>query len=562
MDPQKNHAWIKLAIVLALGLALAALIWLGRPAYRNYKQKREAAQAQAFLAAGDFRNAQLCARLTLQLNPTNVPACRVMAALADLSHSPAVLDWQRRIVQTEPTTENKLQLAAAGLRYQNPPFPLTAQILEELAATATNLVSYQLVAANLALNRHQLDGAEIHFQRASELEPTNQFHQLYLAIVRLDETNEMNAAAARTVLEKLQTDATLGPTALRALVADRLAHQDAAAANDLSTQLLATAHATLDDRLQQLYILRQLKSADFPARLQTVQQSATNAPAVAKVSAWMQANELLTENIRWLTNLPATLQAQQPFRVALANAYLQGEDWQSLRGFASQGNWEEMEFLRLALVSRAWSQLGVQQVADSNWGSAVNETGDRFGALTMLLQLTERWHLQSEQADLLRRMIEKFPQERWAQHALEQIYLAEGNTAGLQQLYARLFSVFPKDIGLENNLAATSLLLKTNLPQACRWAAEIYANRTNDLVIASTYAFALHLQGRTKDGLAIMQKLNDEQLAQPDAALYYGVLLVAAGATNEAAPFLKIAATKTQWLPEEKKLLATALGEN
>jgi hypothetical protein len=58
-----------------------------------------------------------------------------------------------------------------------------------------------------------------------------------------------------------------------------------------------------------------------------------------------------------------------------------------------------------------------------------------------------------------------------------------------------------------------------------------------------------------------MQKLDDRALHHPDAALYYGILLVADGATNEAAPFLKIARTKTQWLPEEKKLLAAALGE-
>ncbi len=36
------------------------------------------------------------------LNPTNVPASRIMAVPADLSHSPAGLDWQRRIVETEP----------------------------------------------------------------------------------------------------------------------------------------------------------------------------------------------------------------------------------------------------------------------------------------------------------------------------------------------------------------------------------------------------------------------------------------------------------------------------
>ena len=274
----------------------------------------------------------------------------------------------------------------------------------------------------------------------------------------------------------------------------------------------------------------------------------------------MQANDLLGDSLRWLTNLPAGLQVQTPVRLALADAYLQCKDWPKLRDFAAQGNWDEMDFLRLALVARAWSELGVSPVAESNWSSAVNETGNRYGALTTLLGLAERWQWKQEQTDLLQRIVQKFPRERWAQQRLAQMYLADGGTAQLHQLYATLFSIFPNDIGIKNNLAATSLLLHTNLPQACRWAAEVYAGRTNDLIIASTYAYALHLQGRTQDGLAVMRNLDARLLKQPDAALYYGVLLTAAAATNEAVPFLKIARTKTQWLPEEKKLLSAALG--
>ena len=137
MDREKNHLWIWTAGTLIGLLLLAATGWFGRSAYRHYQEKHDLAQAQAFLASDDYRNAWLSARQTLLLNPTNVPASRIMAALADLSHSPAVLDWQQRIVETEPTIENKLTWAATGLRYQNPPFPLTAQILDELAATGT-----------------------------------------------------------------------------------------------------------------------------------------------------------------------------------------------------------------------------------------------------------------------------------------------------------------------------------------------------------------------------------------------------------------------------------------
>jgi predicted Zn-dependent protease len=557
-DGKRLRILTTVAVVALLGLAVTG--WFGRSYYRHYQEKRDQAQAQAFLVKGDYRSAMLSARQALQLNPTNVPACRVMAAIADLSHSPAVLDWQKRIVETEPTIENKLFLAMAGLRYQNPPFPLTAQILDELAATATNRATYQMVAANLALSTRRLADAEAHFEAAARLEPTNQVITLNLAILRLGETNEARAASSRLVLDKMRTDGNLGAAALRALVMDRLAHQDPAAANDYSGQLLASPQATLADQLQQLGILQQLKSGAFAARLRAVQQlAATNAPAVAAVAAWMQANHLLAESLAWLPGLPVGVRAQPPVRLALADGYLQSGEWQKLRDFASQGNWDDQEFLRLAIVSRAWSQMDAKPVADSNWAAAVSEAGNRFGALTTLLGLAEQWKLPREREDLLKRIVEKFPRERWAQQALAQSYFSAGKTADLHQLYARLFFIFPQDESFKNNLAATALLLKTNLTQASQWAAEVHARSPGNPDTASTYAYALHLQGRDQDGLAVLQKLTPKQLEQPSVALYYGVLL-AATHNAYATTYLQIARTKGQLLPEEKQLLAGAGG--
>lgn len=557
----KQRFWLGLAgIILGLGL-LAVAGWFGRSHYRHFKERRAEAQAQTFLASGDYRNALLSARQALQLNPVNVPACRVMAALADFSHNPVALDYLRLMAQTEPSVENKLLLASAALRYQSPPFPLTGQILDELAPAATNLAVYQAVAASLAVSLGRIEAAEAHFETAARLEPTNQIYALNLAIVRLGGTNAAKAAPARAALEKLRTDPNLGLSALRALIVDRLAHKDAAGADGYSTQLLANAKAVLPDQLQHLGILRQLNRAEFSARLQAVQQSAaTNAMAVMEVAAWMQANGWLDEELRWLTNLPAEMGAQPSVRLALANVYLQAADWQAMREVTTRGNWEEMEYLRLALASRAWSQLGVPQVAYSNWGAAVTEAGNRYGALVKLLTLTELWELAQERRDLLGRMLEKFPGDRGVQEALERMYLAEGDTVALNRLYARLFARFPEHPAFKNNLAYTCLLLQTNLPQASQWAAEVYAGKTNDPVSATTYAYALHLQGRTREGLAIMRQLDTRRLQQPDTALYYAVLLAAAGDTNAAAPYWRIARAKSQWLPEEKSLLSAAGG--
>jgi hypothetical protein len=256
--------------------------------------------------------------------------------------------------------------------------------------------------------------------------------------------------------------------------------------------------------------------------------------------------------------LPAVLRAQSPVRVVLADAYLQSGDWRALHEFTAKDDWGEMNFLRLALAARAWSQLGAQQSADSNWGSAVSEAGNRYGALTTLLGLTERWQLPHERAILLRRIAEKFPRELWAQVALEQFYVATGNTAELNSLCAKLFAALPENLELKNNLAFTSLLLKTNLAKAYQWAAEDYAATTNNPVAASTYAYALYLQGRSNEGLAVLQTMDRSQLQLPDVALYEGLLLRASGDTNAARAFLKIARTKSQWLPEEKQLLSAA----
>ena len=70
------------------------------------------------------------------------------------------------------------------------------------------------------------------------------------------------------------------------------------------------------------------------------------------------------------------------------------------------------------------------------------------------------------------------------------------------------------------------------------------------------------MQGRNKQGLAVLQKLPPAELAQPSVEIYYGVLLAATGKADQARPWLQIAQTKAHLLPEEKQLLSTALGKS
>ena len=144
---------------------------------------------------------------------------------------------------------------------------------------------------------------------------------------------------------------------------------------------------------------------------------------------------------------------------------------------------------------------------------------------------------------------------------LESSDFNSGNTRGLHELYTGLNAKFPKNTDYKNDLAATALLLKTDLPKAFELASEAYAENPTNATEASTYAFALHLKGWDKQGLAVLQQLPPAELAHPSVALYYGVLLAATGKADEARPWLEIARTKGRLLPEEQALLSAALGK-
>src|ERR1017187_1178888 len=105
---------MKKAILATLIIAIGCLgLWFfGRTPYRHYQEQRAIEQARKALAKGDYRNASLSARQTLQVNPANLEACQLMADLAEKSRSPYILDWRRRIVEVNPTIQNKLLLAA------------------------------------------------------------------------------------------------------------------------------------------------------------------------------------------------------------------------------------------------------------------------------------------------------------------------------------------------------------------------------------------------------------------------------------------------------------------
>ncbi len=340
---------------MILLVAGAAALWIfGRPAYRRYKETRAIAQADAFMAHGDYRDASVSARTALLLNSNDLVACTIMADLSDRTRSPQVLEWRRRVAELSPTLHNRLLLASACLRVQNRPYSIAAQMLEELASSAQNSAEYHSVAADLALKLGNRSEAISHFETAARLEPTNQLHQMNLSVLQLESTNGAVASAARATLERLSESPQIGAVALRWLVDDCLRRKDLAGATRLSSKLLADPRAGLPDRLDHLNILQQTKSPEFAAYLDSVQHDAlTNSATVYAVAAWMIGSGMADDAQQWLTNCPAKLRAEQPVPMALVECYIARRDWLGLDSFLVDQKWHDLEFPPVSLSCRA-----------------------------------------------------------------------------------------------------------------------------------------------------------------------------------------------------------------
>jgi tetratricopeptide (TPR) repeat protein len=548
--------WIIAGIVLLL--ALGAGVFFGRPAYHQFKENRAVKQAEEFIQTGDLRSANLSLRVALALNSSNLTANLMMANLMDQAQSPAAIAYRKRVWELQPTLTNRLFFAACALRYEKPPFPIAAEVLNEMSGVGETNTEYHLVASQLALKLNQLTNAESHLQSAAKLDPTNLLHQLNLATVRLQSTDSSAAAAARHDLAMLISDPVLGLPALRSLTADSITRHDGESAAEYGRKLGVHSKATLDDRLLELTALNEAKATDFSKVLAEVQNECkTNSVTLALAVSWMNGHGLARPALDWLVTLPDAVKDVLPAPLAEADCYMTLKDWAGLQSRLVGHRWDEQDFLRFAMLSRALREQGQREMSGRNWRLALSAAKVRPEQLLVLQQLVQVWGWEDETKDLLWALVERAPKEEWPLKRLMQTYAANGDSEGIYRVYQTLLERNPDSAEIKNNVAALGLLLGRNRARSIELAREVYEGAKTNVIIASTYAFALHTEGKTSEALKLLQTFPDAELKRPEVALYYGVLLASTGEKGKAEMYFA-AAEKGKPLAQERALMAEA----
>ncbi|MGA2247232.1 MAG: hypothetical protein ABSH48_19750 [Verrucomicrobiota bacterium] len=96
------NSFLRKTLIVVLVMALVAVAgWAGRKAYRKATLHRLLTEASQYIEKQDIKQASLCLRQALSVNPFDVNANQLMADMLEDAGSPAALGWRIRCAQLE-----------------------------------------------------------------------------------------------------------------------------------------------------------------------------------------------------------------------------------------------------------------------------------------------------------------------------------------------------------------------------------------------------------------------------------------------------------------------------
>ena len=556
---------VRVAVYLA-GAAVALLLIVvfgtyGSKLYTSWHESRLLERATAMLEEKDFAAANRLARQVLERQRDSLPAFYILAEATEKQNSEETVSWRAQIARLQPDNiDSQLNLASAALRFGQ--IDLARKTLERVAPRAQDLAVFHIVAGWLARAEGNLAEQEQQFAIAVNKDPKNDLYQFNLAALQIHSPDPEKSARARNDLERLTQVPQFRTGALRALLTDAVDQNDLQSADRLAQQLQMSPEVSFGDYLLCLNFYRKLDAKKFDALLEKVKPvAARNSGDLGLLMDWMNENGLASEVVKWMDKLPAAATAKPPAAIAIAAAFAEQRNWSRLRRWTRSESWGQEDYLRLAyqgFAARQSRQSSADAEFDTLWRAALHAAADQPDREIRLARLATKWNLPIESEELWSRLSRTAPSRREALDSLYRLYRANNDIKKLYDVLQRLHDASPNEIGITANLARLGLNIDQNTKQAQELAKQAYDHAPDDVSCAVTYAFSLYVQGRTTEGLEILQKLLPEALHEPHAAVYAAVLLLDINQTDGAKEYIQVAKHGPIYA-EEKRLLEDEL---
>ncbi|PYK45748.1 MAG: hypothetical protein DME46_03300 [Verrucomicrobia bacterium] len=551
---------IVLAVVAGFALGLLVLS-IGPKLVNTWRASRWLRQAEVNLKQGNFNGANDAAHQALRINHDSLPAYQILAEATEKQNRAETVIWRAEIARLRPRDiDSQLNLASAALRFGQ--LDAARKALESVPKENRDRAPYHVVAGWLARAQGDEAGQERHFAAALEKEPANETYQYNLAAVRIKSPDPQKNARARETLEHLVKSAPFRAGSLRALLSDAVQHSDFEAADRFAQELQLSPQVTFSDDLLCLDFYKKLDQKKLGTLLEKVKPVAARQPEdLAALMAWMNGNGKSTEVLRWMEKLPPEKTANPPPAIEVADAFTAQKNWSRLRRWTKGGNWGDSEYLRLAYQVYAKQQSrqeGADAESASLWHDAERACEENPEREIRLARLASKWNLPNQAEQLWLRVAHNPLSRREALDALFEIYRASNDLPNLYLTAMRLHETSPEEPLIAAEYARLSIVLDRNRSEGQRVATAAFDQAPTEPPCVVAQALSLNSQGRTRDGIAVLQKLPPEKLHDARVALYLAVLFLDDGKADAAHEFVD-AANSGFVFPEEKRLLQEAL---
>src|SRR5438309_2938253 len=556
---------VVLYAAVAAGVVLLIILFgtYGSKLYLGWHESRLLKRAGAMLEKNDFVTANRLARQVLARHGDSLPAFYILAEATEKQNSEETVSWRAQIARLQPDNiDSQLNLASAALRFGQ--IDLARKTLERVAPRAQDEAAFHIVAGWLARAEGNLAEQEQQFDIAVNKDPKNDLYKFNLAALQIRSQDQEKSEQARANLEYLTQVQEFRTGALRALLNDAVDRNDIQAADRFAQQLQMSPQVGFGDYLLCLNFYRKLDAKKFDALLEKVKPvAARNSGDLGLLRDWMNENGLAPEVVKWMDKLPAATTAKPPPAIAIAAAFAEQKSWSRLRRWTRSESWGEEDYLRLAYQgfgARQSRQSSADAEFDTLWRAALHAAADRPDHEIKLARLASKWNLPIESEELWSRLSRVPPSRREALDALYKLYRANNDLKKLYDVLQRLHDASPNETGITVNLARLGLNIDQNTKQSQELARQAYERAPDDVSCAVTYAFSLYAQGRTTEGLEILQKLPPEALRESHAAVYAAVLLLDVNQRDGAKEYIQVA-KRGPIYAEEKRVLEDELAK-
>jgi tetratricopeptide (TPR) repeat protein len=361
--------------------------------------------------------------------------------------------------------------------------------------------------------------------------------EIPLGIASLQTGAAPDRTAGQALLAKWAPDPSWGVEALRALLADAVAHRDRDAAARWAESLRNHPRCTLGDIPVCLQAFAEFDPERYQAVLAPLEERSRSSPTqAAQLLGWLTQIGQGAEAVRWGESLDPASSRKPPVVVGIAEALRATRRWADLQDWVGRGDWgHDLGFVGWAYGMLAARQLGDGPKADALWQS-LNADGSASPAHALFAgDSLVAWGYPTEAATLLWAAADRPDLAYQALGSLARLYQVQRDAVGQYRAFSRLNAMRPDDRRIANNFAYFAAL--TDMGSQTRnesIAEDNFTSEPTNVVYRSTYVFVLARSGQGSRAMALIEPVSSAWKTSPAVAFAYGSALASVGRKSDA----------------------------